>query len=111
VALFRAQVIGPVLARGTLGRGELADALRELAAERFRPPGSDVSRSYGVSTLERSYYRSRDGGLAALRPRPRSDRGAAQKLAPEARQLVLDIRRQRPRAARRRWVVDDNGTE
>lgn len=99
VALFRAQVIGPVLARGTLGRGELADALRELAAERFRPPGSDVSRSYGVSTLERWYYRYRDGGLAALRPRPRSDRGAAQKLAPEARQLVLDIRRQHPRAS------------
>jgi putative transposase len=38
-------------------------------------------------------YAYRAGGLAALRPAPRSDRGHAQELTTEQRQLLLDIRR------------------
>ncbi|RXM21811.1 helix-turn-helix domain-containing protein, partial [Citrobacter sp. AAK_AS5] len=45
-------------------------------------------------TLERWYYAYRAGGLEALVPRPRSDRGRAQALAPELRQLLLDVRRE-----------------
>ncbi len=39
VALFRAELIGAV-SRRELSRGELAGALRALAAERYLPPGS-----------------------------------------------------------------------
>jgi putative transposase len=95
VALFRAQIIG-ALARRDLSRGELAAALRALAAERYRPPGSATTRRFGASTLERWLYAYRAGGLAALRPRPRSDRGRARELTPEQRELLLEIRREHP---------------
>ncbi len=98
VALFRAQIIG-ALTRRDLDRGELAAALRALAAERYRPPGSTTTRQFGASTLERWFYAYRSGGIAALRPRPRSDRGRARELTPEQRELLLEIRREHPTAS------------
>ena len=98
VALFRAQIIG-ALTRRDLDRGELAAALRALAAERYRPLGSATTRQFGASTLERWFYAYRSGGLAALRPRPRSDRGRARDLTAEQRDLLLEIRRAHPTAS------------
>ncbi len=99
VALFRAQLLGPLLCRGTLERGELAELLRGLADARVRPPGSDITRSYSVPTLERWYYAYRRGGLGALHPERRSDRGHAQQLTVAQRELLLAIRRERPRVS------------
>ncbi len=45
VALFRAQVIGPVAAR-RLGHGELAEELRRLTQKHFHPPWASRSRTY-----------------------------------------------------------------
>jgi transposase InsO family protein len=98
VALFRAELVGP-LARRELDRGELVAALRELAAVTYRPPGRRASRRFGVSTFERWYYAYLAGGLAALRPDPRSDRGRGRALTPEVRELLLDIRREHPTAS------------
>jgi transposase InsO family protein len=98
VALFRAEVIG-ALARRELVRGELAEAFRALAKVRFRPPGARATRCIAVATLERWYYAYRRGGLAALRPAPRSDRGRARALTPEQRALVVEIRREHPLAS------------
>src|SRR6187401_214274 len=98
VALFRAQVIG-ALTRSTLSRGELAAELRTLAARKYRPPRSRATKCYGASTLERWYYAYRHGGLAALRPDARADRGHARALTPAQRALVLDIRREYPGAS------------
>src|SRR4051812_39755393 len=72
VALFRAELIGAV-SRRELSRGELAAALRALAAERYLPPGSKTLRYFGVSTFERWLYAYRAHGLAGLRPAPRSE--------------------------------------
>ena len=98
VALFRAELVGP-LARRELDRGELAAALRELAAITYRPPGRRATRRFGVSTFERWYYAYVAGGLAALRPEARSDRGRGRALTPELRALLLDIRREHPTAS------------
>ena len=98
VALFRAELVGP-LARREFDRGGLAAALRELAAIACRPPGSRATRRFGVSTYERWYYAYLAGGLAALRPDARSDRGRGRALTPELRELLLDIRREHPTAA------------
>jgi hypothetical protein len=98
VALFRAEVIGS-LARREMSRGELAAALREIAAQRFRPPGAAATRRFAVPTLQRWYYALRRGGLAALGPRARTDRGRGRVLAPAERDLLLDIRREHPRAS------------
>ena len=74
VATFRHAVIGPVCAR-ELSHGDLAEALREIAAARVRPPGAKLTKTYSVPTLERWLYAYRRGGLSALQPRGRSDRG------------------------------------
>jgi transposase InsO family protein len=98
VARFRAEIVG-ALTRKDLERGELRTQLRTLAGERFRPPGSDVTKHFSFTTLERWYYAHRRGGLDALRPAPRDDRGHGRELTPEQRQLLLDIRREHPSAS------------
>lgn len=95
VAIFRSQVIGPLLTRHLEGHGELVAILREVCAEPHRPPWSNVSYRYAASTVERWYYAYRKGGLVALRPRPRHARA----LTPALRQLVLDIRQEHPQAS------------
>ena len=99
VALFRAQVIGPLLCRGALEHGALAEALRDLSQQDFRPPGASVTRTYSVPTLERWLYAYRDGGLPALRPQPRSDRGHGRLLTEAQRDLLLAVRKDHPRAS------------
>ena len=98
VALFRAEIIG-ALARSELSHGELAAEIRKLAERKYRSPGRRATKQYGASTLERWYYAYRRGGLAALRPDARSDRGRARELTPEQRELLLDVRREHPGAA------------
>jgi putative transposase len=98
VAVFRHGVLGAVT-QAQLDRGALREALAGLAAQRFRPPGSTTTRSYSFTTLERWYYAYRRRGLAGLAPRARSDKGRALELSPEARQLLLDIRREYPHAS------------
>lgn len=98
VALFRASIVGAIVQR-EMSRGELAIAIRALAQCRYRPPGRRASKQYGVSTLERWFYAYRRGGLEALRPSPRSDRGRARELSPEQRTLLLEIRREHPTAS------------
>jgi transposase InsO family protein len=100
VATFRHAVIGPVCAR-ELSHGDLAEALREIASARVRPPGAKLTKTYSVPTLERWLYAYRRGGVSALQPRGRSDRGRGRGLTPELKQLLCDIRREHPSASAR----------
>jgi transposase InsO family protein len=95
VALYRAQIVGP-LVRRALERGDLATALSELSKTRFCPPRAHGARTYSVATLERWYYAFKEGGLDALRPKTRADRGRGRELTDEQKKLLLDIRREKP---------------
>jgi transposase InsO family protein len=97
-AIFRAELIG-TLTRRDWTRGELGAALRALSQQRVRPPGAATTRTFSVVTLARWYYAYRVGGLAALRPRPRRDRGRARDLCAAQRDLLLQIRREHPTAS------------
>jgi transposase InsO family protein len=97
-ALYRSSIIG-ALTRRDLDHGELRAEFVALAAQAFRPPGAATTRRYSIPTLERWYYAYREGGLAALRPVPRADRGRARELTPEQRQLLCDSRREHPGAS------------
>lgn len=97
VALFRSEIVG-ALTRRDLSRGDLAAELRELAKVRRRLPGSDHTRTFSVTTLERWYYAYKHRGLDGLKPRRRSDRGRCRKLTAEQRALLVDIRREFPSA-------------
>jgi transposase InsO family protein len=98
IAIFRATILGPVMLR-ELAHGQLAQELRALSEARYRPPGASSTRTYQVPTLERWLYAYRARGLAGLHPVPRSDRGFAQELSAELRELLLDIRREHPSAS------------
>jgi transposase InsO family protein len=98
VALFRSEVVG-ALTRLDLPRGELAARLEMLSQQRFRPPGATSTRTFAVPTLERWYRLYKKGGLVALRPEPRSDRGAARALTSEQQELLCDVRRENPSAS------------
>jgi putative transposase len=98
IALFRSEIVG-ALTRRELDRGELAEALLELGKQRFRPPEAKFSKTYSLATLERWYYAYKSGGLEALQPTPRSDRGRCQELTEEQRKLLLDIREEHETAS------------
>ncbi len=77
----------------------MANAIRDLSKQRVRPPGANSSRTYSVATLERWYYAFTKGGLTALRPGRRCDRGRGRDLEPAVRALLCDIRREHPAAS------------
>lgn len=92
VAIFRQSVVGG-LAHRELAWGELSTELEKLSTERFRPPGSDLTRTFGFSTLEGWYYDCKNRGLEGLRPAGRA-RGHALGLTDAAKALLLEIRRE-----------------
>lgn len=95
VALFRCHVLEPVLFR-KMPRGVLKAELARLSTQTFLPPGQDVSRSFSVPTLLRWRRAFLAGGLPALAPEPRDDRGHARALTAAQKSLILDIRRDHP---------------
>jgi transposase InsO family protein len=109
VAVFRHSLIGAIAVR-SLTHGERAALLRTASEQRVRPPGSDNTRCYSVPTLERWLYAFKRGGLEALAPRGRTDRGRGRDLDPETRDLLCDIRRERPEVTATlilRTLIDD----
>lgn len=91
VAVFRMQVLGGLPNR-TLARGELRREIRRISEMSFFVPGSGKAKRISVTTLERWYYAMRKFGAIGLHPKPRQDKGHAQKLTPEQKKLVVDIR-------------------
>jgi putative transposase len=98
IALFRFGIIGGLVTRDRR-RGELKRTLRELSYERYLPPGGLSARTFSVPTLERWLYAYLDGGLVALKPKPRRDRGHARALTEEQRTLLVEVRREYPTAS------------
>lgn len=98
-AIFRVQVIGPLLSRVFASHGELASAIRLLARERHLPPGAGATRFYSETTIERWYYRFKKHGLPGLTPKRRSDIGHGRELTDAQRELLCAIRREHPTAS------------
>ncbi len=90
MALFRLGVIGDLLSRELLTRGELQSELQERAKKRYRPPGATKTRTYSWKTLQRWYYNAKQSP-EALMPASRT-RGFARALTDEQRQLLLQMR-------------------
>jgi transposase InsO family protein len=95
VAVFRHGLIGAIAVR-SLTHGERIALLRSISEQRVRPPGSDTTRCYSVTTLERWLYAFKRGGLEALVPQARTDKGRGRDLDPALRELLCDIRREHP---------------
>ena len=109
-ALFRLSVLGPLISRERLERGELQQIIRDLAGREYAIPGSR-RRHLGEKTIQAWYYTWRRQGIAGLTPKPREDRGQS-KLAPAIQEAILAAKRENPRRSIRqiRRLLETAGT-
>lgn len=94
-ALFRLSVLGPLISRERLERGELQQIIRDLAGREYAIPGTR-RRHLGEKTIQAWYYTWRRQGIAGLTPKPREDRGQS-RLAPAIQEAILAAKRENPR--------------
>lgn len=94
-ALFRLSVLGPLVSRERLERGELQQIIRDLAQREYAIPGSH-RRRLGEKTIEAWYYTWRKSGIEGLAPKSRIDRGLS-KLSPAIQEAIIKAKRENPR--------------
>lgn len=93
-ALFRLSVLGPLASRQHLDKGELKALIRDLAAKSYDIPNS--RRTFiSEKTIEGWYYAWKKGGIDALVPKPRSDRGAS-KISEELQNAICAAKQEKP---------------
>ena len=95
IALFRLSVLGALVSREHLQRGDLQQIIRELAKQHYAIPGSRRTQ-LGAKTIEAWYYAWKRDGIEGLMPQERCDRGVS-KFAPEIQEAVLNAKRENPR--------------
>src|SRR5487761_2148528 len=95
MALFRLSVLGAMVSRERLQRGELQQLIRELAQQNYVIPGSRRTR-LGEKTIEAWYYAWKRDGIEGLVPKIRIDRGQS-KLTPEIQARILGAKRDNPK--------------
>jgi transposase InsO family protein len=95
MALFRLSVLGPLVSRDRLQRGELQHIIRELARQEYAIPGSR-RRYLGEKTIQAWYYAWRKHGIAGLTPKLRVDRGVS-KLPVNVQEALVAAKRANPR--------------
>ena len=101
-ALFRLSVLGPLVSREQLARGELQQLTRELSTREYAIPGTR-RRHVGEKTLQAWYYAWRRHGIEGLAPKPRADRGRS-RISPAVQEAILAAKRANPRRSVRQIV-------
>jgi len=94
IALFRYSVLGTLVCRDRLTHGELKATLEGLARQPYNVPGHGTCY-LSAKTIEAWYYAWRRGGIEALAPRRRRDRGISQ-ISHARQQAVLAVKREKP---------------
>jgi putative transposase len=94
LALFRLSVLGPLASRCELKRGEIKALVRELADKTYHIPDS---RRVHLSeeTILRWYYDWKRGGIEALIPKSRCDKGKTQ-LSVEIQNALIGTKKDNP---------------
>ncbi len=94
LALFRYGLIARLVIE-PLARGELTRRAEEIASRQYDIPDSS-RRSLSVDTLLEWAKRYRQGGLEALAPQPRQDRGQMRAMTPQLATLIERLKRENP---------------
>ncbi|MBI5367644.1 MAG: DDE-type integrase/transposase/recombinase [Planctomycetes bacterium] len=97
MALFRYGVIGDLVSR-PLAAGEKQKVLERLAGQEWRIPGTDRTR-VAVSTIREWVDLYRGMGFDGLKPVPRADAGTSRVIPDEVVDLLLALRKERPKAS------------
>lgn len=94
IALFRLMVLGPLASRGQMKRGEVKAIIKELASQTYHVP--DSRRTHlSEETIARWYYDWKRGGIEALVPKSRDDKGKTH-LSLEAQTALLSAKKDNP---------------
>ena len=94
-ALFRLSVLGPLVARERLERGELQRIIGELAQRQYAIPDSRRT-CLSEKTIEAWLHQWRRHGIAGLTPKTRVDRGQS-KIAAPIQEAILAAKRDNPK--------------
>ena len=95
-------MLGPLVSRERLERGELQQLIRELSSCEYAVPDSK-RRHLGEKTIEAWYYAWRKDGINGLQPKTRDDSGRS-KIAAPIQEAVLAAKRDNPRRSIRQIV-------
>ena len=97
IALFRYGAIAE-LVNGPLAPGEKEKLLTRLSEKQWTVPGTDRTQ-IGRSTLRDWMAIYRAMGLEGLKPQPRSDAGTSRVIPSTVQELLLAMRKERPKAS------------
>ena len=105
LALFRYGVIAPLVEAGELPRGGVSALVRALFEETHYLPGHGPLR-VAERTIYDWYADYRQGGIDALRPRPRKDRGSLRVLDEETLARAVQLRKEGENKRKTRTLLD-----
>jgi len=96
-ARFRFSIIGPLLSAPPKP-GELQSALEALSKKQWRHPITGEGVNFGVSTLERWFYRARRhvDPIGILRTKRRTDAAHSRTLSVELKKIIQQQYREHP---------------
>jgi putative transposase len=95
VALFRMTVLGELISRQYLPRGELKAIISELAQKHYNIPNSRHTQ-ISEKTIESWYYAWKNGDVDALAPKIRIDRGQS-KISELLQEAILKAKQDNPK--------------
>jgi transposase InsO family protein len=95
VALFRLSVLGPLVSRQNLARGELKAIVQELASKHYEIPRSRHTL-LSEKTIESWYYAWKKKGIDALEPKRRIDRGQS-KISEALQSVLIKAKQENPK--------------
>ncbi len=97
VALHRFAVLGPLVSRTHLERGELKQLIRQIASREHNIPGVEFNhRRIAEKTIEAWFYAWRKGGIDALSPQVRADYHQS-KLPADVQAFILTAKKENPK--------------
>ena len=99
IALFRYGVIAALVEREGDDSGQVSRLVREIASRTYFLPGRGPV-SVSVRTVYWWWRRYRHGGMSALRPRRRRDRGRSRKIEADVLGRAVALREENPK----RWT-------
>jgi len=95
VALFRMTVLGELISRQHLERGELKAIIKQLALKHYDIPNSRHTL-LSEKTIESWYYTYKKEGVEGLTPKRRLDHGQS-KIPPALQQAIIKAKQENPR--------------
>jgi len=104
LALFRYGVLAPLVERETYAPGERSRLLSEIVERTHHLPGTGPIRISG-RTIYAWLALWRKGGIEALRPRRRKDRGTCRVLPAEVLERAIEVRKEQ-RKRKTRTILD-----